>query len=1044
MRVDSSPDDKMSGAASGRRLRSRAAQITNGEDNSDEAEDNGRRRKYSGFKRKAAINVESLYLQENCKNATSTPLETIYELPRFIENGKSTVREDTQECDQSKEDIDVADLSMSVMAARKIRRFCLFPSHYFPPKQKTRFRKERARKMKQLRGVKIPKGTAISAEELEAVLACLFEDEGQNAKPIDITKRFSNITENIGFYEGNIIKPDINNEGVDDIIKNMDALRVNKSKLQKEVPSESEDTIKTHLIFDDFLSSTITDEPKQPCSPNCHEKKVRRRSGRLLACPLQSVDKTLDVPIKGMQRIAELSPLNLQNSFMTDSSGTTCLAADVKPQNVPSHELGKSPLDIGVSSDIKLVQVDTQFHNEITIKKETKNNLFVPEELWRTSVSTENLSSDIKLEQLDTKFHKAIKVKQKKESTKNLSRPEELFKSSVSVEKAFNVNTLDVDTKLRKTIKVEQKKVSIKDKERDNILYSEPSTEQRAAAKEKTKQRKPQSEQGKETKVKRLEMGIKRSSKSYVDNQMKKRRDCKNDTIELFAENVSELKSSLINIVLNSPSPNNLLDTGLLNLSESAALKPQKGCRGKGKSRSRGRRRVSGIQKPLYSTILQPASPSDSSNKSLDQLDGAVESDPCLRLNILTSTSPTVPLSGSMVGCCSPVSPSAGMAALTLNTDKPSTSSTAKICQSPISRLNRKINTKARRRSSRLSMDFAASEGIPNNSASGFGSYWSSCSPSITPVPNIYMNTLPKVDEKGNIASRPSNILNCKSPHVEKESTATFIDDKRGTHKMEIKSRRRSRMLHKVDLEMVEKTKASAKVDSSSCEIDHIAASTSSVEEFVQDNSVNIVSLRAQGPQVGNNNSVVEHNEQLLVVSSQSTRVVSPHLESLSCAATQRITVASVHDNLQRSETLASCVLPSCVDVRDLPGGDNVQAGNPRHSSVINPQGKNSNFVPATHSDSLIISIPNQSPGTQEYLATPCSSQANSDEKQCLDSSVSNIKSISSRWFLSANSTDAAWNSPIITGMFENKTGIRQGKVFCNKDAQNSSPITHF
>lgn len=113
-------------------------------------------------KRKAEVSLESLYLQKNYKDPSSTPLETIFESPRpskGVQQGRASPD------------------SALLMANRKLKRLCIFSSHHQLPRNKMKQRKERALKMKRLTGVQVPLGKTFSEDDVLAVLSCLAEED---------------------------------------------------------------------------------------------------------------------------------------------------------------------------------------------------------------------------------------------------------------------------------------------------------------------------------------------------------------------------------------------------------------------------------------------------------------------------------------------------------------------------------------------------------------------------------------------------------------------------------------------------------------------------------------------------------------------------------------------------------------------------------------------------------------------------------------------------------------------------------------------------
>ncbi|XP_063851984.1 mucin-2-like [Scylla paramamosain] len=114
----------------------------------------------SALKRKADIKVENLYLQDNYKEPLPTPLETIFESPQPSRSQRG----------------DCPEVS-PLMARRKLKRLCVFGSHYQPSRTKLRHRRDRAHRMKQLRGVRVPLGKAFSEDDVQTALSCLVEEE---------------------------------------------------------------------------------------------------------------------------------------------------------------------------------------------------------------------------------------------------------------------------------------------------------------------------------------------------------------------------------------------------------------------------------------------------------------------------------------------------------------------------------------------------------------------------------------------------------------------------------------------------------------------------------------------------------------------------------------------------------------------------------------------------------------------------------------------------------------------------------------------------
>lgn len=938
--MNSSDDEEMTqtSTSTGRRLRQRTVQVTR-TDGADCSTPTNRR-----FKRKAEVTVENLYRQQNVKEVTSTPLETIYESPRHKKGGKWNIREET-----------VGDTDLSVMAVKKLKRLCLFASHYNPSKQKIRSRKERARKMKQLKGVKIPKGTSISFKDLEAVLACLSEDENQNENNHITNSTFSSLTESVGFYSGNIIQPDMGNTSVDDITQNMNALLVDNSKLHKEIHLDLENIMTDPIFHEDFLSSSITDEPLKPQSLNSREKKTRRRSGKLSWCLLQPLCKTLEEPLNKIQNKGEESSLNQHCLLMTDSSLTTSSPADDKEKPCIS-------------------------------------------EVCESSLIVKEISND-KCEQMGTELHKTSKDRKTKESVTHIQK---------DVEK-----------------------------------YSEFPDEQRTAAKQRAKQRKPQNEQGNEIKkAKKLEIGLKRSGKSEADSVIKKRRSSK-ATDSLGKKEVPSLPSNATSEIMLL-SPDNGLYTDLQSSQEVTVSKSTRGTVQK-KGNKQRKRRVSGIQRPLYRTILEPES--DTSNSTSDHLDSTADAsftncvEPCMKLKstsivsqdgIAISQSPTVPPVGDTVICYSPSSPSAQMAALSLHTDQFSTSPSVNTVQLPITHYNMKTKQKVQRRSARLSIERITSEGLLNNSASGFGSYWSAISPHSPITTNVE-----------SISTRSD----CESQCEKKTVKGNVIRRNRAQTK-EFKNRRQLEMLHKLDLKVeAEETEVTGNKDASSSVADHLAATVSSERESESDNSVNVVPLRECRLQISSHLhdilDVTELNDQSLIVPSHSTRIDNPLIESLSNVAVQENIPGSV-DTLCPDNEIKYDKPPFTIQIKQ-----DINSSESSHKQVgilpelsdgdVEREKKNDKpelqynmNVHAVQSDPSVTSVSCQVSGPIDNLATICISRVSSNDKQ----------SLSQCSLVEYSGDHIELNSPIISGMFENKMSIKQGKIYCNKDASRSSPVT--
>ena len=259
-------------------LRVRQTQVDYSEDEYEEPRKPGEKKR--GSKRKAEVNIESLYCQENVKDVAPSPLETIYESPR---------KEQVRGRGRKPKVVDLVSSTaagMHVMGVKKMKRFCSFASYYYPPKQKVKVRKDRAKKLKQLTGVKIPKGT-VSDETLKTVLATLSEDEEQNEN-IPNNENCEMMTS--GFYIGNVIRPDVEDPSVSEVIKNISSMQMITESCDEKVPKD---------FLGDIDCSLPLFEEKTGCQPPAsRQKKSRRRSSRydngLLPNMLKSTDDALD------------------------------------------------------------------------------------------------------------------------------------------------------------------------------------------------------------------------------------------------------------------------------------------------------------------------------------------------------------------------------------------------------------------------------------------------------------------------------------------------------------------------------------------------------------------------------------------------------------------------------------------------------------------------------------------------------------------------------------------------------------------------------
>lgn len=291
-------------------------------------------------KRKAEVNIESLYLQENNREVCPTALETIYETPqKQCKSGqrkgstsrKNSEDEETRQLGMRSSD----DLSTStVMSGKKIKRLCMFASHYYPTKQKVRLRKDRARKMKQLRGVKIPKGSAVTVQDVKEVLAKLSDDDSEQNENNQNTSNCSMLSRNssVSFYVGNIIRPDTNDENFQGMIEDLQALQFSlpKESIAEENPtSEVTDPVLAALYNLDDPIPFLDEIPKAKPTSQSREKKARRRSSKLSGCLLPSVDR--ETAEQSVSSVESGEPNTIESRFtdtdqMPGSVGETALS----------------------------------------------------------------------------------------------------------------------------------------------------------------------------------------------------------------------------------------------------------------------------------------------------------------------------------------------------------------------------------------------------------------------------------------------------------------------------------------------------------------------------------------------------------------------------------------------------------------------------------------------------------------------------------------------------------------------------------------------
>ncbi|KAK7075005.1 hypothetical protein SK128_019696 [Halocaridina rubra] len=258
-------------------LRTRQRQVNYEESNDDLEEESSNncqaKGKKRGSKRKAEMTIESLYCQENVKVITPSLLETIFESPKKVLTGRrSTASRHIDSCDKSVED--------QVMSLKKLRRFCAFSNYYYPTKQKNKIRKDRAKKLKQLTGVKVPKGV-ISNEALLTALSGLAEGDElnevsekniyENVCQVSTDKELCDETR-LTFYEGNVIKPDVENVSLEEVTKNMSCMHMENKLYDVDMSEDFMKDLEKSLLF--------TNENINPnvSLPKMKQKKSRRRS----------------------------------------------------------------------------------------------------------------------------------------------------------------------------------------------------------------------------------------------------------------------------------------------------------------------------------------------------------------------------------------------------------------------------------------------------------------------------------------------------------------------------------------------------------------------------------------------------------------------------------------------------------------------------------------------------------------------------------------------------------------------------------------------
>ncbi|XP_027231136.2 uncharacterized protein [Penaeus vannamei] len=322
--TDEGEGTTVDGVSSGRRLRTRISKVENEKDVSESGRGRGKQKK-----RKADVNIESLYLQENNREVCPTPLETIYETPqkqrksgqrKGSAGGRISEEEESRPLGvRSSDDLPTS----TVMSGKKIKRLCMFASHYYPTKQKVRLRKDRARKLNKLKGVKIPKGSAVTVQDVKEVLAKLSDEESEQNENNQNTNNYSvlGMNSSVSFYVGNIIRPDTNDEKFQGMIEDLQALQFNlpKESIAEENPtSEGTDPVLAALYNLDDPIPFLDDIPKAKPSSQSREKKARRRSSKLSGCLLPSLDRETTEQSTSSAKSGELLP-NTLDSRLTDT-----------------------------------------------------------------------------------------------------------------------------------------------------------------------------------------------------------------------------------------------------------------------------------------------------------------------------------------------------------------------------------------------------------------------------------------------------------------------------------------------------------------------------------------------------------------------------------------------------------------------------------------------------------------------------------------------------------------------------------------------------
>ncbi|XP_064090325.1 uncharacterized protein LOC135204186 [Macrobrachium nipponense] len=331
-----------------RSLRVRQARVDYSED---EFEEDSKKisQKKRGSKRKAEVNIESLYCQENAKDVCVCPslLETIFESPI---KGLNRIRNKNVRAPGR---VSETGPELQMMSVKKWKRFCAFADYYHPSKQKVKVRKDRAKKMKQLTGVKVPKGM-VSDDALKTVLAVLSDEEDQpeNTQNTSLCKSSSD------FYVGNIIRPDSEDSSLNDVIRNISSLKMvtDRSDERHLSPNALMEGMDEPLLF--------ADEKQNILPAVSHQKKSRRRSekfsGILLPRSVKRIDEESEALSHGDSGVKAMGSARI----MIEENSEWFEQDEMK-------EVKTTPKRRNVLSDKKVVKKPK--HHELTLKRQSES-----------------------------------------------------------------------------------------------------------------------------------------------------------------------------------------------------------------------------------------------------------------------------------------------------------------------------------------------------------------------------------------------------------------------------------------------------------------------------------------------------------------------------------------------------------------------------------------------------------------------------------------------------------------------------------------------